>query len=207
MGATMLSYLAILTPLEEAMNKIAPVFLGLIALIGSLIIAKGLSPRLSQVPSVTPPEEANYQSVPETGQKASLTLFSEKKLYSLNEEIPVQIIIKGEAIPVTAIQTNINYGPSLILTSSQAQGLLPELNYHPNVNVVEKNELQLAAITKNPQQPLYFDNPTPFAKMIFKAKRVGKAKITLGDKTGVFIQGETENYLNKTSILEIEVIP
>lgn len=180
-----------------------------------IFILSQLQP-LKPLPTEVPPSSviqkvkedlASQQAALSSQKQATISLVSQKNSYSLEEEIPLEVLVDATNLPIAAIQVNISYDANLTLLNEQAEEILPSFQYGPNRNLAQEKEIQIAAITKNPRQAVYLQEATVFTRILFRAQKPGLIHFDFGQETGVFIQGESENKLKSTEGLTLQIIP
>lgn len=137
--------------------------------------------------------------------EAVISLVTPKTAYEVGEEIPVEILIDPRNLPIVAIEVALNYSPNLNFVGYQAETTLPNLTYQQNQNNSEKQQVQISALS-NPQQTLYLQEPTVFARMIFKVEKEGPIQFDFDKPTGLYAKGQDFNYLKTAAGLKLTTI-
>ena len=177
-------------------------FLGFFALMALFLGARRITFYHPSPPSVS----ENQPSVAVSSEKDfTLSLVTPKTVYSLQEEIPVEVVIKG-SLPLVAFQMNLQYSANLAMSKEKGEELIPSFVYRHNRNDFQKDEFLLAAFSREPQKPLFPSRGIIFTRLFFKPKATGKAVLKLGEKTGAFTLGRGENLLKKPKSLILEIV-
>lgn len=177
-------------------NFIQKLSLGLVAIVA--FVNSLLGGTMTSQPETTPPPQnilsQNNNLSPANAEKTVyLFLSSPKIVYSLKEEIPIEVIIQGKDVAITAVQMRIKYDSNVILKENAGKAIIPALNYTPNKNLPIQHELQIAALLRDIQTPYKLSGDAVFTKFTLKPTKTGRAVVSFGSDTAVVGEAKSPN--------------
>lgn len=178
-----------------------------IIIIGARILIQGIK----EAPTPTPqPQSTQTPQTPQTEvPSAKLILSSLKKEYKIGETIPVEIILDTGGGSADGVDIVLKFDPNTLEASSDSISLGTIFPEYPVKKVEKDGIVRITALTS--LQGEGYSGLGTFARVDFKAKASGKAKVSLGFTPGSTIDSNVvgvsqgDDMLKEVQNLEVEV--
>ncbi len=188
---------------EQFPEKIKKIFSGpkiIFAILGVILLIEVIYAfKVLTAPTPPPPPAARKTEITKTGGK--IALFSPKKSYKINETVQVSVVIGSGGHTIDGVDLVVRYNPK-VLEATQG-GLIKGkiLSEYPLVSLdANKGLISISGISSLNKG---FIGTGQFASLLFKAKAVGTAPLTIDFTKGSTTDSNLVESGTSKDILEI----